>query len=240
MFIKPIKTYGKEFKCQIYKKYTILNNKIVDVKSNRTTYVMPRIVASDGSYRCTAYYTSYKEIRVDTYKTSVISYTHSTTENWIDLTKVGQSAIALTSGGLKFLVTLKKLPNDLTTNAPTISTIELCSAKISNLITEKEDGNQQFPTNLINQYELNKYYLYKTMAYMPVDDMQDTEEQYIKGNVMKSQSRVIRFDIENELEVRDIVVLDNVAYIVEDISTHTKVGMYMYKTYTATLMKLGV
>ena len=240
MFIKPIKSYGKEFKCQIYKKYTVVNSKIVDVSSNKTSYVMPRIIASDGTYRCLAYYTTSGIVKVDTYKGSIVSYTHSTTENWVDLTKVGQSAIAITSSGQKFLVTLKKLPNDLSTNEPTINVVELGSTKVSNLITEKEDGNQQFPTNLINQYELNKYYLFKTMSYMPIDDVQDTEEQYLKGNVIKSQSRVIRFDIENELEVRDIVVLDNAAYIVEDITTHTKVGMYMYKTYTATLMKLGV
>ncbi len=240
MFIKPIKSYGKDYKCKIYKKYTVVNSKIVDVNSNKTMYVMPRIVASDGTYRCVIYDTSSKKLVVDSYKGSVISYTHATPEYWVDLTKVGQSAIAITSRKEKLIATLKKLPNDLTTNEPTISVIEWGSAKVSNLITEKEDGNQQFPTNLINQYELNKYYLFKTMAYMPVDDMQDTEEQYLKGNVIKSQSRVIRFDVENELEVRDIVVLDNVAYIVEDITTHTKVGMYMYKTYTATLMKLGV
>lgn len=239
MFIKPIKSYGKEYKCQIYKKYTLVNNQVLSGEI-ATRYVAVRIVDGKGNYRTTVFYAEDNSIRCKTYKTSIIVYSNSKPENWVDLTKVGQSAIFVRGNNGKYIITLKKLPSDLSTEDPVIEYKKLDTATKANLVLTKNDGTKEFPTTLINQYELNKYYLFKSMAYMPIDDIQDTEEQYIKGNVMKSQSRVIRFDIENELEIRDIVVLDNETYIVEDITTHTKIGMYMYKTYTATLMKLGV
>lgn len=238
MFIKPIKSYGKEYKCQIYKKYTLVNNQVLSGKI-ATKYVSVRIVDGKGNYRTTAFYAEDNSIHYATYYESVMTYANSKPENWVDLTKVGQSAIFVRSNNDKYIITLKKLPSDLSAEDPVIECKKLDTATKANLVLTKNDGTKEFPTTLINQYELNKYYLFKSMAYMPIDDIQDTEEQYIKGNVMKSQSRVIRFDIENELEIRDIVVLDNEAYIVEDITTHTKIGMYMYKTYTATLMKLG-
>jgi hypothetical protein len=232
MYLKPTKSYGKEYRCKIYKHF-IENVKSYDnINTKPLAYI--KIVSKTG----------YRVYRTSAY--SLATYVESAElvvkENFnyvaVKVDKVGQC--------VKFgneIFKLTSLPKDITTNDPTYEIIESGDFKgdlIHNTIDYESLATIDNITPLIKQYELNKYYYFGDLSYMPIDDIQDSQEQYLKGNIVKTQTRTIRYDIESELEIHDVVVIDNVAYIVEDIFTHTKVGLNMYKTYTATLMKLGV
>ncbi len=228
MYLKPIKTYGKEYQCKIYKHYVVVNNKIDNIDF---PYGL-RVVNGDN-YRTVGFMDKTRLPEVNSVSISKKIYTKNPKDTFITLDKIGQCAICS-----NHLYVLTKLPKDLTTEEPVIEMHDLDYK--GDLITTTDARTSAIKETLIKQYELNKYFYFKDMYYMPIDDIQDNEQQYLKGNVMKTQSRVIRYDLENELEIHDIVVIDNQAYIVEDITTNTRVGMNMYKTYIATLMKLGV
>ena len=90
--------------------------------------------------------------------------------------------------------------------------------------------------------EKTLYYYLQAFNYIPIDDISETTSEHIKGNIMKEETRSIRWDYDNiPLEENDIVQLENGSYyIVQDILIKQRVGFNVYKTYTAMLYKVGV
>lgn len=86
------------------------------------------------------------------------------------------------------------------------------------------------------------YYALQTFNYIPIDDISETTNEHIRGNIMKEETRSIRWDYDNvPLEENDIVQLENGSYyMVQDILVKQRVGFNTYKTYTAMLYKVGV
>lgn len=86
------------------------------------------------------------------------------------------------------------------------------------------------------------YYALQTFNYIPIDDISETTNEHIRGNIMKEETRSIRWDYDNvPLEENDIVQLENGSYyMVQDILVKQRVGFNTYKSYTAMLYKVGV
>lgn len=115
-----------------------------------------------------------------------------------------------------------------------INTNNLYSSKIYTHIIE--DNYEKYAK------EKTLYYYLQTFNYIPIDDISETTSEHIKGNIMKEETRSIRWDYDNiPLEENDIVQLENGSYyIVQDILVKQRVGFNVYKTYTAMLYKVGV
>lgn len=223
MFLKPIKTYGKEFQAKIYKHYVEITSQVKtvmniisythyavykDKKSVEKLYGYDLIKLSKGESGCylsgadlieASLQSNYKEYKL--YVGDVI-YMPDSKMYW----KLGEACEeeVITSGSVK---------------AVGLSYLESLSKDI----------------------ELNKYFYHSTFNYMPLDDTSENTTQYVKGAIMKEETRSIKWETDNvPLEPNDIVVIDNKAYLVEDILVNQKVGMNVRKSYTATLLKVGV
>lgn len=112
---------------------------------------------------------------------------------------------------------------------------------------EKEYQDWELNTLVVRQvirYAKDKslYYALQTFNYIPIDDISETTNEHIRGNIMKEETRSIRWDYDNvPLEENDIVQLENGSYyMVQDIITKQRVGFNTYKSYTAMLYKVGV
>lgn len=246
MYLKPVKSYGKEYKLQIYKHYVVKKNSIVDSQTfgsityNGTKYI--------GFIRGVVKYGLYSKYKVIGVTTDFKLYTFTDVQSetlyksikynmlMTSVFNVGDCVVYEYLGNrIAVLVTQLEEPQDSVIFSCITSDNELSNVK---KLYIHDDGNT-LAKALIDKFELNKYFYYGDMAYMPIDDIQETEEQYIKGYSVKGETRAIRYDIDTKLNIQDVVVIDNVAYIVEDITKHTKIGLNKYITYTASLMKLG-
>lgn len=112
---------------------------------------------------------------------------------------------------------------------------------------EKEYQDWELNTLVVREvirYAKDKslYYALQTFNYIPIDDISETTNEHIRGNIMKEETRSIRWDYDNvPLEENDIVQLENGSYyMVQDILVKQRVGFNTYKTYTAMLYKVGV
>lgn len=243
MYLKPVKSYGKEYKLQIYKHYVVKKNSIVD--SQAQSYVLYNGVKYIGFIRCVC--GSYRTFGVTTDLT-IDKFTEAQSQTLYgkllykplttSVNKVGDCVLYEYLGKqVAVLITRLECPQDSVLIDCITSDTELSNVK---KLYITRDEMEPYSKALIDKFELNKYFYYGDMAYIPIDDIQETEEQYIKGYSVKGETRAIRYDIDTKLNIQDVVVIDNVAYIVEDITKHTKIGLNKYVTYTASLMKLGV
>lgn len=238
MYLKPTKSYGKEYRCKIYKHFVEPKVKALEKTSDITYFCIydkkKNVVIGQVDFSV-ASEDNISWQGTDSSKTDVLFGEKTLIE-----LKVNECALVKDNNGNNVIVRVKSVPDTIIDQY----SLPLCEVvKVGDFKgTLKYETNKSDFTleSIVKQYELNKYYYFSDLAYMPIDDIQDSQEQYLKGNIVKTQTRVIRYDVESKLDLHDIVVIDNVAYIVEDIFTHTKVGLNMYKTYNATLMKLGV
>lgn len=244
MYLKPVKSYGKEYKLQIYKHYVVKKNSIVDsqaqdyVTYNGNNHIGFIRGVFDGRYVIIGITTDFKLYHFTDAQSQKV-YSNKILRSMVtSVSNVGDCVLYEYQGKqIAVLVTRLEEPQDSIIFRCIVSDTELSNVK---KLYITRDEIEPYSKALIDKFELNKYFYYGDMAYMPIDDIQETEEQYIKGYSIKGETRAIRYDIDTKLSIQDVVVIDNVAYIVEDITKHTKIGLNKYVTYTASLMKLGV
>lgn len=222
MFLKPIKTYGKEFQAKIYKHYVEITSQ-VETFMNRQSYTHYAIYRNKES--------TYKEYGYD------LKIMESGNDGYLTYNEIIEASLQSDYKEYKLyvgdIIYIPKLDEYWKVGSAG-------KAKLDTDTITKISGLTKL-TSISKDIELNKYFYRSTFNYIPLDDTNENTTQYIKGAIMKEETRSIKWETDNvPLEPNDIVVIDNKAYLVEDILVNQKVGMNVRKTYTATLLKVGV
>lgn len=226
MFLKPIKTYGKEFQAKIYKHYVeiVKQNKLGINKSDYTHYAVYK--DKESTTRLYGFDLSILQSGTGNGQLTKAQITDASLETNYKEYKIYVGDVIYFPYKDKF--------GEIRNSRPIFYTLEEFT-KISalNELTEHKEISKDI--------ELNKYFYHSTFNYMPIDDVNDNTTQYVKGAIMREETRSIKWEIDNvPLEPNDIVVIDKKAYLVEDVLVNQRVGMNVRKTYTATLLKVGV
>lgn len=226
MFLKPIKTYGKEFQAKIYKHYVeiVKQNKLGINKSDYTHYAVYK--DKESTTRLYGFDLSILQSGTGNGQLTKAQITDASLET-------NYKEYKIYVGDVIYFPYIDKF-GEIRNSRPVFYTLEEFT-KISaiNELTEHK--------GISKDIELNKYFYHSTFNYMPIDDVNDNTTQYVKGAIMREETRSIRWEIDNvPLEPNDIVVIDKKAYLVEDVLVNQRVGMNVRKTYTATLLKVGV
>lgn len=227
MFLKPVKTYGKEFRAKIYRHYVEVfkQSKLGLNRGDYTHYV----VYPNKDSATILYGFDLSELQGGEHTTQLTrsQIANAMLEDTFKEYKVYVGDIIY----FPYLDKFGKLGN----NRPIFYSVEEFKniSLFNELTTSKE---------ISSNIELNKYYYLQSFNYMPIDNINDNNEQYIKGHIVNTESRSIKWEIDGiPLQVNDIVLLENgVAYIVEDILISQRIGMNVRKSYTANLIKVGV
>lgn len=226
MFLKPIKTYGKEFQAKIYKHYVeiVKQNKLGINKSDYTHYAVYK--DKESATRLYGFDLSILQSGTGNGQLTKSQITNASLEENYKEYKIYVGDV--------IYFPYKDMFSKIGNSRPSFYTLEEFT-KISafNELTEHKEISKDI--------ELNKYFYHSTFNYMPIDDVNDNTTQYIKGAIMREENRSIRWEVDNiPLEPNDIVVIDHKAYLVEDVLVNQRVGMNVRKSYTATLLKVGV
>ena len=226
MFLKPIKTYGKEFQAKIYKHYVevVKQNKLGINKSDYTHYAVYKDTTSTT--------------RLYGFDLSVMQSGSGngmlTKSQIIDASlETNYKEYKLYIGDIIYFPYINKFGKIGNSRPIFYSAEEYTKISAFNELLEHKEISKDI--------ELNKYFFHSTFNYMPIDDVNENTTQYVKGAIMQEETRSIRWEVDNiPLEPNDIVVIDHKAYLVEEILVNQRVGMNVRKSYTATLLKVGV
>lgn len=226
MFLKPIKTYGKEFQAKIYKHYVeiVKQNKLGINKSDYTHYAVYK--DKESTTRLYGFDLSILQSGSNSGMLTKSQITNASLET-------NYKEYKLYRGDVIYFPYINKF-GTIGVSRPIFYPVEEYTkiSAFNELLEHKE---------ISKDIELNKYFYHSTFNYMPVDDVNDNTTQYVKGAIMREENRSIRWEVDNiPLEPNDIVVIDHKAYLVEDVLVNQRVGMNVRKSYTATLLKVGV
>lgn len=239
MYLKPIKTLGRQYQAKIYKHYVetrtqvllspeLTQNETVVIKYDEIYFVKNDVLAYGGFALDlgTLYAPNIALRNINIYKRLGTKYTAITLET-LEKDYVNYFISPRNDKIYKFTIP--------------VSTQTLSVEEVKTISFNKIGSILQAPTKS-SKFESNKYYYLETFNYMPIDDIEDTKTSHIRGHIVNEETRSIRFDIDNvPLEVNDIIELENGSYYaVQDILTKQRIGMYAHKTYIATLYKVGV
>lgn len=232
MILKPIKNYGNGFKYKLYKHFVEkAKNKYLTNSSEESYYISVTISG--------VYYGTYQITNTDPYVTK-LGYAEGIVQinknNTIPVTAKGQICYIQKTNEDEpvdtIFIKLKSVKQG--------SSIDLNNASFEITFNEYKGKLLADTYKNLSSYEVNKYYYFGDYGYIPNDDINDQNAQYIKGNIVKQQTRTIRWDIDNiPIAEDDIIVLEGKAYLVGSVNTVFKNRLAYYKSYTATLMSIN-
>ena len=111
-----------------------------------------------------------------------------------------------------------------------------------------EITKDQFKGTLLSQYQgillddtqKNQYYKFREFQYVAEDDVQHVEGQYIKGNTVHYRTMSIRWDTELDISKEDIIVIDNIPYMVGEIHESRRYAPRLVQTFRTELIEIHV
>lgn len=227
MILKPKKAFGNGFKAKIYKHFVSKDETILLTSENTENFY---IAVEIGS----VLYGVYEISNTEPYY-SKLSYADGITQindgNVKVVSSVGE-VVYITNEEDKIFIRLKKVVDgDSVSENYSVFTTTINEFKGELL---SEDYTK------LGDKETNKYYYMGEFNYTPIDDINETNAQILKGSFQAQETRSIRWDSDNvPLREDDIVVLENKAYLVGAVNTVFKARLTYYKSYTTTLMRIG-
>lgn len=247
MSLKPVKSLGQRYQAKIFKHYVDIENIVVPSEVKHTaaiTYKRPYLIfcSTASVYDIYGGYDYYSNVVLTDDLLKVVK-TYVGTSNYIKIEKDKKYAFINPYNNKMYFVGLftKTRPgwdanefNVVETEAVNLSDVDMFNTAVQKRVIG--DNISKFSR------EKRMYYALQTFNYIPIDDISDTTSEHVRGNIMREETRSIRWDYDNiPLEENDIVQLENGKYyIVQDIITKQRVGFNTYKTYAAMLYKVGV
>lgn len=235
MSLKPVKSLGARYQAKIYKHYVGTEKLIITSEINK------EIVLNNRPYL--NFYVSGAIIfkSYDLKANEVVSINKSASFIDIEENKI-YPFLNPYDNKLYLVGYFTKEYQDWPFYTLEVRQVESININTNNLYNSKvythiiEDNYERYAK------EKTLYYYLQAFNYIPIDDISETTSEHIRGNIMKEETRSIRWDYDNiPLEENDIVQLENGSYyIVQDILVKQRVGFNVYKTYTAMLYKVGV
>ena len=243
MSLKPVKSLGARYQAKIYKHYIGTEKLIITSEINKEVVLNNRpylvFYASGTSYLFLGSY----NIKTNESVATTIARSYITSDYYIPIEYNKIYPFLNPYDNKLYLVGyFQKEYQDWQLNTLEVRQVEILNINTNNLYNSKiythivEDNYERYAK------DKTLYYYLQAFNYIPIDDISETTSEHIKGNIMKEETRSIRWDYDNiPLEENDIVQLENGSYyIVQDILVKQRVGFNVYKTYTAMLYKVGV
>ena len=248
MSLKPVKSLGQRYQAKIFKHYVDVETLVVpsEIKySEKITSIRPYLVFGSTASKYDTYgaYDYYENVVITDYVEIGNIVQIVGLSNIIKIEKNKKYAFINPYNNKMYFVGLftRDRPgwsanefNVVETETVYLSDVDMFNTAVQQRVIG--DNMSRFSK------EKNLYYAIQTFNYIPVDDISDTTSEHVRGNIMREETRSIRWDYDNiPLEENDIVQLENGKYyIVQDIITKQRVGFNTYKSYTAMLYKVGV
>ena len=107
-------------------------------------------------------------------------------------------------------------------------------------ISELETLLSDYKGVLVDDTQKNKYYKFREFQYVAEDDVQHVEGQYIKGNTVHYRTMSIRWDTELDISKEDIIVIDNIPYMVGEIHESRRYAPRLVQTFRTELIEIHV
>lgn len=227
MILKPKKTFGNGFKAKIYKHFVSKDETILLTSENTENFY---IAVEIGS----VLYGVYEISNTEPYY-SKLSYADGITQindgNVKVVSSIGE-VVYITNEEDKIFIRLKKVVDG--------DSVSENYSVFATTINEFKGELLSEDYTKLGDKETNKYYYIGEFNYTPIDDINETNAQILKGSFQAQETRSIRWDSDNvPLREDDIVVLENKAYLVGAVNTVFKARLTYYKSYTTTLMRIG-
>ena len=248
MSLKPVKSLGQRYQAKIFKHYVDVETLVVpsEIKySDKVTSIRPYLVFCSTASKYDTYgaYNYYGNTVITDYTAieSIVQQIGRT--NCIQIEKDKKYAFINPYNNKMYFVGLFTCDRP-GWSANEFNVVETETVYLSDVDMFNTAAQQRVIGDNMSRFskEKNLYYAIQTFNYIPIDDISDTTSEHVRGNIMREETRSIRWDYDNiPLEENDIVQLENGKYyIVQDIIIRQRVGFNTYKTYTAMLYKVGV
>lgn len=225
MILKPRKSYGVNTNSAILFKRFIVNEKVnvlYQFNAEKTKYyagVINGILY--GVY----------SINTDTGEITKLSYVEGITEynnnNCIVFKNLNEVAYV----GNKF-ITLKKVKS--------ASNVQNNTSEYEVSDSYKGELMSRYAGVEIDDSQKNKYYKMCEFMYVAENDIEHVEAQYVKGNTMRYRTMSIRWDDYAPISKGDIVVIENIPFVVGDITESRRYAPRLIQTYRTELMQYHV